>query len=122
MTAAFVPLTLDELLLDIALAFPGLDPEPVVEDTPIYPGPKAWFNKQALMPDLCPVFVRPDQLEGREPLGYTHRIHDGFLVWCARRGWNVLAYDGPWFLLVPTATLIAAAEATGAAQQEVHPT
>lgn len=110
-------LTARELQLDLLLAFPGIDVEPLPEDSPRFAGPKLWFQEQVLMADQCPVFLLPHQLEGREVPGYSRgaRIHEGFLVWCAIRGWQVIAYDSPVHVLVPTAAVLAEAEAFAAA-------
>lgn len=113
-------LTPEALLLDLAIAFPGLAPELLPEETPLFPGPKIAFAHQVRMQDGCPMYLRPEQASGGERLGYSQRIHDGFTAWLEDRGWMVFEYDGPVHLIVPMTCILTAALAQAGSNEDVR--
>lgn len=90
-----------DLLLDLHLTFPGIDAHRLPDDVMQNPCPNIWMRAAFLLPDGSPSFVLPDENEGREPAGYTDRIHDAFRAWLRSRGWCAFNHEGPVHFLVP---------------------
>lgn len=116
-------LTLDQLLIDLAVTFPGLDAQALPEDpTAGRNAPRAWFHQQIGLQDQWPVFLLPEQAGCQYVPGYVDRIHEGFIVWLARRGWLVFRPHGASVvhLLAPAENPLAGAPQDQSALSSVH--